>query len=191
MLVGFPTAFSELNTEPLDRVSWYLAGFAQDNWTVTPSLTLNLGVRWEMDTPMYDIHNRMNSFDPAEINPVSGTPGVVKFSGAGGYPSKPYNADWNNFGPRTGFAWKVLGSDATVVRGGFGICLLASVRCRSSQRGAVGIQHFSQLEHPGQRNYCAILSAQWRSPGARRAGAQRFFRRSKGRDESEYVRDFL
>ncbi len=121
MLIGFPTAFSELNTQPLDRVSWYLAGFVQDNWTVTPNLTLNLGLRWEMDTPMYDINDRMNSFDPSEINPVSGTPGVVKFAGVGGYPVKPYNSDWNNFSPRVGFAWKVLGSDATVVRGGFGI----------------------------------------------------------------------
>lgn len=121
MLVGFSTAFSELNTQPLDRVSWYLAGFAQDAWTVTSSLTLNIGLRWEMSTPMYDVNDRMNSFDLSEINPVSGTPGVVKFAGVGGYPVKPYNADWNNFSPRVGFAWKVLGTDATVVRGGFGI----------------------------------------------------------------------
>src|SRR5579872_57316 len=121
MIVGFPTGFSELATEPLDRSSWYLAGFAQDDWTVTPSLTLNLGVRWEMDTPMTDSHNRMNSFDPSEINPVSGTPGVVKFVGLNGFSSTPYHADWNNFGPRIGFAWKVLGSNRTVVRGGYGI----------------------------------------------------------------------
>jgi hypothetical protein len=121
MLVGFPTGFSELETQTLDRSSWYLASFVQDDWTVSSSLTLNLGLRWETDTPMVDQHNRMNSFDPSQINPVSGTAGVVKFLGLNSYPTQPYATDWNNFGPRFGFAWKVLNSDKTVVRGGFGI----------------------------------------------------------------------
>ncbi len=121
LLVGFPTGFSELETQTLNRHSWYFAAFAQDDWTVTPSLTLNLGVRWETDTPMVDANNRMNSFDPNQINPVSGTPGVIKFLGLNGYPTSPYKFDWNNFGPRLGFAWKPFHSDKTVVRGGFGI----------------------------------------------------------------------
>ena len=121
LLIGFPTGFTELETETLNRHSWYLAAFAQDDWTVTPSLTINAGVRWEVDTPMVDSNNRMNSFDPHQINPVSGTPGVVKFLGLNGYPTSPYPLDWNNFGPRFGFAWKVAHSEKTVVRGGFGI----------------------------------------------------------------------
>lgn len=121
MLVGFPTAFSELVTDTLKRSSWYLAGFVQDDWTVSSSLTLNIGLRWETDTPMVDENNRMNGFDPSQINPVSGTPGVVKFLGVNGYPTEPYSTDWNNFGPRFGFAWKVFDSDKTVVRGGFGV----------------------------------------------------------------------
>ena len=121
MLVGFPTDFTELETEPLLRHSWYFAGFAQDDWTITPNLTLNVGMRWEIDTPMIDASNRMNSFDPSQINPVSGTPGVVKFLGVNGYPSSPYPTDWNNFGPRFGFAWKIAGSDKMVLRGGYGV----------------------------------------------------------------------
>jgi hypothetical protein len=121
MLLGFPTGFSQQQTQELDRHSWYFAGFAQDDWTVRPSLTLNFGVRWEIDTPMVDANNRMNSFDPLQINPVSGTPGVVKFLGLNGYRTTPYDGDWNNFAPRFGFAWKVLGSDKTVLRGGYGI----------------------------------------------------------------------
>ena len=121
MLVGFPTGFSELDTQTLKRSSWYLAGFVQDDWTISSSLTLNLGLRWETDTPMVDANNRMNSFNLSQINPVSGTPGVVKFLGLNGYPTQPYSTDWNNFGPRFGFAWKVFNSDKTVVRGGFGI----------------------------------------------------------------------
>ncbi len=121
LLVGFPTGFQELDTEPLDRHSWYLGAFVQDDWTVSPNLTLNLGVRWETDTPEVDSNNRMNSFTASQINPVSLTPGVVTFLGVNGYPTEPYPTDWNNFGPRLGFAWKAFGSGKTVVRGGFGI----------------------------------------------------------------------
>lgn len=121
LLVGFPTTFSQLQTQELDRSSWYLAGFAQDDWRVNSALTLNLGLRWETDTPMVDKQNRMNSFEPNQINPVSGTPGVVKFLGLNGYRDTPYDGDWNNFGPRFGFAWKVFGHESTVVRGGYGI----------------------------------------------------------------------
>ncbi len=105
----------------LDRHSWYLAAFLQDDWNITRSLTLNLGVRWETDTALTDVKNRLNSFDQKQINPVSGTPGVVKFAGINGFRTTPYGTDWNNFGPRLGFAWKVAGSDKTVLRGGYGI----------------------------------------------------------------------
>lgn len=120
-LLGFVNAFSLRDTEPLDRYTWYLAGFIQDDWKISPTLTLNLGLRWETDTPITDKNNRMNGFDPAAINPVSGTPGVVRFAGIGGWPKQPYETDWNNFGPRFGFAWRPGGSDLWVVRGGYGI----------------------------------------------------------------------
>ncbi|MGH9665588.1 MAG: hypothetical protein ACRD9L_14280, partial [Bryobacteraceae bacterium] len=121
MLLGIPNSFSENQTDALDRFSWYLAGFVQDDWTVSRDLTLNLGLRWETDTPMKDSNNRFNGFDSQEINPVSGTPGVVKFMGVNGFRTNGYNGDWNNFGPRFGFAWKPFGSQSTVVRGGYGI----------------------------------------------------------------------
>jgi len=120
-LVGFVNSFSLRDTDPLDRYSWYLAGFLQDDWKLTPNFTLNIGLRWETDTPIIDKNNRMNSFDMAAINPVSGTPGVVRFAGVGGWPRRPYDPDWNNFGPRFGFAWRVLGSPKWVMRGGYGV----------------------------------------------------------------------
>jgi hypothetical protein len=121
LMLGFPTGYSQNKTEELDRSMWYLAGFAQDDWTVTPALTLNLGVRFETDTPIVDARNRMSGFDPYQINPVSGTRGVVKFMGVNGFRTSPYSTDWNNFGPRFGFAWKPFGSGRLVVRGGYGI----------------------------------------------------------------------
>ena len=121
LLLGFPTSFSAQQTDELDRYSYYLAAYFQDDWTITRSLTLNLGMRWETDTPITDKDNRMNGFDQNARNPVSQTPGVVKFMGLNGFRTQPYATDNNNFGPRLGFAWKVLGSDRMVLRGGFGI----------------------------------------------------------------------
>ena len=121
MLVGYPTTFAEAQTQPTNRYSWYYAAFVQDDFKVTRNLTLNLGVRWEMDTPMVDVNNRMNGFNGSEINPVSGTPGVVTFMGLNGIPSNPWKYDWNNFGPRFGFAWKPDFSSKLVVRGGYGV----------------------------------------------------------------------
>jgi hypothetical protein len=120
LLVGAPTGFSARETEALDRRSWYYAAFFQDEWAAHRDLTLNFGVRWETDTPIVDLSDRMNGFDVAAINPVSGTPGVVRFMGQNGFRTTPYATDRNNFGPRAGFAWKPLGSSKTVVRGGFG-----------------------------------------------------------------------
>jgi hypothetical protein len=121
LLLGLPWSFGETRTQPLDRHSWYFSGFAQDDWSITKNLTLNLGVRWELDTPLMDANRRMNGFDPSAMNPVSGTKGVVKFAGVDGYPEHPYQFDWNNFGPRFGFAWRPFGAQNTVLRGGYGI----------------------------------------------------------------------
>jgi hypothetical protein len=120
MLTGFVTSFTEVSTLHLDRHMYYFAGFAQDDWTVGRNLTLNLGLRWETDTPMIADDLHMNSFDPNQINPVSGTPGVVKFVGVNGWAVSPYATQWANFGPRVGFAWKPF-SSKTVVRGGYGL----------------------------------------------------------------------
>lgn len=67
------------------------------------------------------MNNRMNSFDMTQLNPVSGTPGVVKFMGLNGFRTNPYEIDMNNFGPRVGLAWKPFGSANTVIRSGFGV----------------------------------------------------------------------
>ncbi|MDQ6758628.1 MAG: carboxypeptidase regulatory-like domain-containing protein [Acidobacteriota bacterium] len=148
LLLGFPTSFDARQTQILDRSNWYLAGFAQDDWTIRNDLTLNLGLRWETDTPIVDKNNRMNSFDLHAINPVSGTPGVIKFTGMNGFPSKPYDTDWNNFGPRVGFAWKPFGSKSTVVRGGFGIFFAHPFDSGQPSSASLGFELSSTLNSP-------------------------------------------
>lgn len=118
LLLGQANSLNLRVTDALDRRSWYYAAFFQDDWTINQRLTINLGLRWETDTPIKDTKGLMNSFDLTQINPVSGTPGVIKFLSAG---DTPYDTDWNNFGPRFGFAWKPFGNGNTVVRGGAGI----------------------------------------------------------------------
>ena len=93
-----------------DPVASLLHGlYVQDDWRVTDRLTLNAGLRWEVEFPRKVVGNKMNSFDPPAINPVSGTPGVVTFAGVNGTPERAFATDWNNFGPRLGFAYRVPG----------------------------------------------------------------------------------
>jgi hypothetical protein len=82
------------------------AGFLQDDWRITPTLTLNLGVRYELNTVIREKNSLQGNFDP--------TLGIVQTN-------SPYNGDHNNFSPRVGFAWDVFGTGKTVIRGGAGI----------------------------------------------------------------------
>lgn len=116
MLLGWVYQGSVLSAYPLHSRLDTFGAYAQDDWKVTPRLTLNLGMRYDVDTPRWEIRNRQNGFDPDAINPVSGTPGVITFSGINGQSKYASNFDWNNFGPRLGFAWKT--ADKWVVRGG-------------------------------------------------------------------------
>ncbi len=120
----------------------YWAGFIQDDWKVTQRLTLNLGLRYDIQFGMYEIQNRLNrDWDFATVQPTSnavlanwrrlqtatptmpGPPqalvGGMTFAGVGGQPRRVYNADLGNIQPRIGFAY--LFAPKTVMRGGMGI----------------------------------------------------------------------
>jgi hypothetical protein len=88
--------------------------FVEDDWRVTSSLTLNLGLAWDMTTPITEIHGRMANYVPAtgqlliaNQNGVSASAGV--------------KMDWTALEPRIGAAWKVLGSEKTVLRAGYAL----------------------------------------------------------------------
>ena len=86
---------------------------------ITSRLTINAGLRWEVEMPRTVDGNKMNAFDPTAINPVSGTPGVVTFAGQNGVPTTSFDANYKNFGPRLGFAYNA--PFGLVIRGGAGI----------------------------------------------------------------------
>ena len=88
--------------------------FVEDDWRVTPSLTLNLGLAWDMTTPITEVDNRMANYIPSTQQLlIAGKNGVSNSAGINMY--------WGAYEPRVGLTWKVLGSDKTVLRLGFGI----------------------------------------------------------------------
>ncbi|MPZ19064.1 MAG: hypothetical protein GEV06_14290 [Luteitalea sp.] len=121
LLLGYVHRGRVAEFDILDRRANYFALFVQDDWKVTPTLTVNLGIRWEAHTPRVDANDRQNGFDPVATNPVSGTPGVVTFAGRDGLGRTVYDGDYNNIGPRIGLAWRPFGSRNAVIRSGYGI----------------------------------------------------------------------
>lgn len=84
--------------------NYYFAFYVQDDWKVRPNFTLNLGLRWEVDT---DVKN-LKHFD--EINPI-----LIPFVGTS------RSREYNNFAPRVGFNWDPWSDGRTSIRGGYGI----------------------------------------------------------------------
>jgi hypothetical protein len=83
------------------------AAFVQDDWHVLPRLTVNLGMRYELQTVLKDRDNKLGNFDP--------TLGLVQ---VGKGETSAFHGDHNNFSPRVGFAWDMRGNGKTVIRGG-------------------------------------------------------------------------
>ncbi len=81
-----------------------VAVFAQDEWNPTPSLTLNIGLRYEIET---------NGTNQGYVSPLAGQLPFIR--------TTPRPVDKNNIGPRLGFAWDAAEDGSTVIRGGFGI----------------------------------------------------------------------
>ncbi len=97
---------------------WNIGSFAQDDWKITPNLTLNLGVRHELVLPWEDRRNRMGVFDDwtDPNHPVLIHAGSLS---SGRYDRAMVATDFNNFMPRIGFAYKL--GRRTVLRGGYGV----------------------------------------------------------------------
>jgi hypothetical protein len=104
-------------------ISWYYAFFAQDDFKVSNTLTLNIGLRYDVDVPRKEAHNDTSNFSPTAIDPELGVPGALVFADT----CKGCNPRWANiwrkdFGPRVGFAWSPeFLHQKTVIRGGAGI----------------------------------------------------------------------
>ncbi len=97
-----------------------IGAYIQDDYKVTSNLTLNLGLRWEMNTPPLDYGGHQINFNTATGLPIiQGTSPYLEYAAAG--PGEHLlGFDWHDYGPRLGFAWQPFHDGKTVIRGGAG-----------------------------------------------------------------------
>lgn len=126
---GFPMASFLLglgggtlaNNNGVSILNKYYGFFFQDDYRVTSKLTLNMGLRYEYETPRTERYDRTTrGFDIATPNALgSGARGGLQYAGVAGQPRGIYNPDRNNFAPRFGFAYTMR--QKTVLRGGYAL----------------------------------------------------------------------
>ncbi len=125
--------------------STYTAVYLQDDWKLTPRLTLNLGLRYEYEGPPTERFNRsVLGFDFATANPIEATAranyakapipevpverfraiGGLTFAGVGGQPRRLWNRDWVSLAPRFGLAYSL--HSKTILRAGYGVFFMPS-----------------------------------------------------------------
>ncbi|HUB52892.1 MAG TPA: TonB-dependent receptor [Terracidiphilus sp.] len=96
--------------------------YANDDWKLTPRLTVNAGLRWDSMPPMREVQNRFSFLDPTATNPVTGSPGTLEFAGSGTDScncTTPMKTYYKDFGPRLGLAYEL--GDKTVIHAAYGI----------------------------------------------------------------------
>ncbi len=132
-LEGNGKSYYEIQFQPATQ-NYQYAWFAQDNWKVTPKLTLNLGLRYDVSLPRTDKFNHQDWFNPNAVNPLNG--GKISYTDpltgqpvtralmggevfATNSQRTNYVTDWKDIQPRLGFAFQF--APKMVVRGGYGI----------------------------------------------------------------------
>jgi hypothetical protein len=122
--------------------SFYIAGYFQDDWRVATNLTLNLGLRWDIDTPRTERYNRTNFFDPKAPTRASqaipGLTGGLVYVGVGGQPRTQFPADTDNWAPRFGLSWQF--APKTVLRAGYAIVYGPSQQAAAGTIGTMGFR---------------------------------------------------
>jgi outer membrane receptor protein involved in Fe transport len=121
-LIGIPSAVSQDAPVTGYTNSWYTALFVQDDFRVRPRLTLNLGLRWDVQTAPTDPFNRVVNYVPGQkstVNPLA--PVGALFFGDTGVERGGIPTSFAHFSPRIGFAWDVAGDGKTSIRGAFGM----------------------------------------------------------------------
>ncbi len=137
LLLGYPASgLVDNNVFPYFQTLYY-APWIQDDIKLTRKLTINLGLRWDLNLPPTERFNRMNrGFLADQVNPISAridqakfpsfkVKGGIGFATANGIPRSPFESDLNNIQPRVGAAYQLTAK--TVLRGGWGIFYVSPV----------------------------------------------------------------
>ncbi len=137
-LLGYPSSTSrKVGTVTNHIFSVNYAAYIQDDFRLLPNLTLNLGIRYELQMPPYEQAGQMTNFVPALDKVVlagtttvpnvaaslsaAGLTNYVTTADAAGLPRSLVYPNYDNIAPRFGTAWRPFGNNRTVLRGGYGI----------------------------------------------------------------------
>ncbi len=156
MLLGLTDYAQQTYDASAASSSAYWGFYLQDDWKVTRTLTLNLGVRYEVELPRTERYNRLSYWDPDKPSPLQGLVpasaclycgdlrGQMLFTNQPGssiFGRSQAPIQWKDWGPRVGLAWSP--GSKTVIRSGFGISYLPSALEAAGSSGGAGTQGFS------------------------------------------------
>jgi hypothetical protein len=142
LLLGVGSGSMQIGSKNAATTSKYWGAYIQDDWKAMPRLTLNLGLRYDLDIPRTERHNRMETFDTSIASPLATTTGIAGllggtiFVGVNGSNRRQYSPQWMNFGPRVGFSYQL--NENTVVRAAYGIYFGPSMRSAAITVGSEG-----------------------------------------------------
>ena len=132
-LLGFPGSYGQGSAQVENVRSTGLYLFAQDSWKIKPNLTLNYGLRWELNTPIADVSKHVQTFRPGQVSSVypckntvntdcsSMTPVGLVVPGDAGISNALTQTYYKAFAPRIGIAWSPGSSGKTTVKAGWGL----------------------------------------------------------------------
>jgi hypothetical protein len=104
--VGAPSTYEQGNAQPFYMRNQYAGGFVEDSWRIKPNLTFNYGGRWELEMPLYEKFNQLQTLVVGEQSQVyTGAPTGIVFPGDKGVPNTLSSKRWDDFSPRFGLAW--------------------------------------------------------------------------------------
>ncbi|MEI9972786.1 MAG: TonB-dependent receptor [Ignavibacteriota bacterium] len=125
-IFGLPNQINQGSFTVVNLRQFVHSLYAQDDYRLTSKLTLNLGVRWEFASPLYERDNNYSNFDPTTNSMVIAKSGSLFNRGL-------VHPDYGDIGPRVGLAYNI--DSKTVVRGGYGISYTFFNRPGSAQEG--------------------------------------------------------
>jgi hypothetical protein len=156
-LLGLPSG-GNITVDPhTNQTSYYLAGYLQDDWKATKNLTLNYGLRYDIELPRTESHNQLSYWDPtltsalASVVPATGVScpncgslrGQMVLAGSSNskYGRQQTNTQKKDFAPRFGFAFSA--SSKLAIRGGYGLVFQPSALQAAGSSGAAGVEGFN------------------------------------------------